>query len=218
MKKLIACLFVAAFCSVFAFSQIVTATAYFNEISDRYEEIITFECDMAIVADGKKMSGHVLYRRPEMVRVDFSSQRGQVAMFDGNTLIIYLPSQQTLLQQVVNNSDAQVSPRGLTLLRRYYSVSFETSAEPVPLDEGSSFKVVNLLFTRRAASEAFSTIKMSIDPSTKLIRRIVATTPQNKVYRFDFTGYGLNVRITDERFMYDPPSSINAYNNFLFQE
>ena len=61
-------------------------------------------------------------------------------------------------------------------------------------------------------------IKMSIDPSTKLIRRIVATTPQNKVYRFDFTGYGLNVRITDERFMYDPPSSINAYNNFLFQE
>ena len=78
--------------------------------------------------------------------------------------------------------------------------------------------VVKLILRRRNMSEAFSTIKMSVTPSTMLIRRIEATTPQNEVFTFDFKNYKLNQNISDQRFIYDPPTSANNYNNFLFSE
>ena len=78
--------------------------------------------------------------------------------------------------------------------------------------------VVNLILRRRNMSEAFSTIKMSVSPSTMLIRRLVATTPQGEVFSFDFKNYTLNGGISDQRFIYDPPTSANNYNNFLFSE
>lgn len=221
MKKLILCLVGILFASTLAFSQIVTASSYFNEVSDFYAGLITYRCELSVDSDGRKMQGHVIYCRPQTVRVNFTSPRGQSLMFDGSMLQIYLPSQQTVLQQSVSmatSDDSEISPRGLTLFKRYYTIAFETSATPVPLDEGSSVKVVNLMLYRRAASEAFESIKLSIDANSKLIRRVVATTPQGKVYRFDLSGYQLNVRITDQDLEYNPPASVNAYNNFLFQE
>ncbi|HAK69331.1 MAG TPA: outer membrane lipoprotein carrier protein LolA [Treponema sp.] len=219
MKKLWLSLAALLFSGAIASAQIVTASAYFNDVSTYYEGISTYEVDITVNAAGRRMVGHALFSRPQMVRIDFSTPRGQTLLFDGSTLIIYLPNQETVLQQAATTQEEQISARGLTLMRRYYTVAFESGPTPVPLDEGSSTKVVNLILTRRASSEAFSTIKLSIDANSKLIRRVEATTPQGKVYRFDFTNYsGINRAISDQRFIYDPPSSVNAYNNFLFQE
>lgn len=221
MKKLFLTVFGAFFVSVLAFSQIVTASSYFNDVSDFYAGLYTYSCNISVDADGKKMAGYALHGRPQILRINFSSPRGQVVMFDGSLLQIYLPEQRTVLQQSVSlatSDNDDISPRGLTLFRRYYTIAFETSADPVPLDEGSGTMVVNLLLTRRAPSEAFETIRISVDSESKLIRRVIATTPLGKVYRFDLTNYHLNVRLTDNDLMYDPPASVNAYNNFLFQE
>jgi len=35
---------------------------------------------------------------------------------------------------------------------------------------------------------------------------------------FTFSDYKLNQGIPDQRFIYDPPSSANVYNNFLLSE
>jgi outer membrane lipoprotein-sorting protein len=78
--------------------------------------------------------------------------------------------------------------------------------------------VVNLILHRRNMSEAFNQIKLSVSPSNMLIRRIVATTPQDEEFVFDFKNYVLNHGISDQRFIYDPPTSANNYNNFLFSE
>ena len=59
---------------------------------------------------------------------------------------------------------------------------------------------------------------MSIDPDTKLIRRIVATTPGGVVYQFDFKNYEINQGLTAKRFEYDIPSGANNYDNFLFAD
>ncbi|MFA6938041.1 MAG: outer membrane lipoprotein carrier protein LolA, partial [Treponema sp.] len=87
-----------------------------------------------------------------------------------------------------------------------------------PLEEGSDEKVVVLILNRRSSAEAFRQIKLSINPQTKLIRRVAATTPQSENFTFNFYDYNLNSGITDQRFIYDPPSSANNYNNFLFSE
>ena len=78
--------------------------------------------------------------------------------------------------------------------------------------------VVKLLLTRRNSSESFRTIQLAVNPSTKLIRRIEAETTKGETYVFNFLDYRLNPEIPDQRFIYDPPSSANNYNNFLFSE
>ena len=84
--------------------------------------------------------------------------------------------------------------------------------------EGSEENVVKLILRRRNMSEAFSSMKIAVDPSTMLIRRIEAKNPQGELFTFDFTNYVLNKGIPDQRFVYDPPTSANNYNNFLFSE
>lgn len=221
MKKLIICMVGLLFASAMAFSQIVTAASYFNDVSDYYAGLYTYRCDISVDSDGRQMSGSLAYSRPQLIRISFNRQGGQILIFDGSMLQIYLPAQQTLLQQTITEAtadDASITPRGLSLFKRYYTIAFETDANPVPLDAGSDVKVVNIMLYRRATSEAFESIKLSIEPDTKLIRRVVATTPQGAVYKFDMTNYRLNVKVGSGEFYFDPPEYVTSYSNFLFQE
>ncbi len=221
MKKLIALSVVCVLALASAFSQtILTASEFFKSVSEYYGTISDYEADVSIsVGNADPMTGKVSFKRPEMLRIDFSRPAEQTILFNGETLTIYLPGSSAILQQTVTTaSKGSMTPDGLSLLRRYYSVAYETGQDAVPLDEGSPEMVVNLILHRRTASEAFSTIKLSIDPSSKLIRRVIAKTPSNVVYTFYYSGYRINTGLSDQRFIYDPPSSANNYNNFLFSE
>ena len=139
-------------------------------------------------------------------------------------LTVYLPGAAAVLQQSANSGKggtggaSLASPNGLSLLSRYYVIAYEIGQEPVPLEEGSSEKVIKLVLNRRNSSEAFRFIRLAISADTKLIRRVEAVTSRGEVFLFSFTDYKLNQDISDQRFIYDPPSSANNYNNFLFSE
>lgn len=214
-------LVVAAGFALSAFSQsILTASEFFKSVSDFYGTVQDYEADTDIlVGSSGAMRGKISFKRPEMLRIDFSQPDGQTILFNGETLVIYLPGSSAILQQTVSGSGAAAAtPEGLSLMRRYYTVAYESGQTPVPLDEDSSEMVVNLILRRRSASEAFSKMLVSVDPATLLIRRIVATTPADLEYVFYFSNYSLNTGISEQRFIYDPPSSANNYNNFLFSE
>lgn len=221
MKKAFTMLAVmAAFVSASFSQSILTASEFFKSVSDFYGTIQDYEADTDIlVGSGGAMRGKISFKRPEMLRIDFSQPDGQTILFNGETLVIYLPGSSAILQQTVSGSGAAAAtPEGLSLMRRYYTVAYESGQTPVPLDEDSDEMVVNLILRRRSASEAFSRMLVSVDPASLLIRRIVATTPADLDYVFYFSNYSLNTGISEQRFIYDPPSSANNYNNFLFSE
>ena len=78
--------------------------------------------------------------------------------------------------------------------------------------------VVKLILWRRSASESFRYLKMSVNPTTKLIRRIIAVTPGGTTYQFDFKNYEINQGLTEKRFQNDIPSGANSIDNFLYSE
>lgn len=221
MKKvitLIAAAVLASVTSVFA-QNIQTASDFFKNISDYYATIKDYEAQIEIKAPSGVMRGKVSFKRPEMLRIDFTSPAEQVILFNGDDLTIYLPNSAAILEQHVENSAANASSAaGLTLLRRYYSIAYEIGQDPVPLDDESDEQVVKLILYHRSSSEAFNTIKIAILPGEKLIRRVEAITPKNETYIFNFSDYNLNTNISDQRFIYEAPSSANNYNNFLFTE
>lgn len=202
---------------------ITTASAYFKTVSEYYATLKDYEADFDIRADKRDMSGKVSYKKPDLLRMDFTSPADQVIVFNGDLLTVYLPEEAAVLQQSVKtegsgNAANLNTAQGLSLLSRYYVVAYEVGQEPLPLEEGSSEKVVKLILSRRNSSEAFRYIKLAINADTKLIRRVEAATFHGETFVFNFTGYKVNSDISDQRFIYDPPSSANNYNNFLFSE
>lgn len=223
MKKILSVCALLCTVTIALFAQgILTASAFFKAVSENYATIKDYEADVDIKAGRSSMRGHVSYKNPNLLRIDFSSPEEQVICFNGDMLTVYLPGSAAILNQSVDNSSGNganlATAQGLTLLSRYYSPAYEIGPDAVPLEEGSEEMVVKLVLRRRNMSEAFSTIKLAVSQSTMLIRRIDATTPQGENFVFDFKNYALNQGISDQRFIYDPPTSANNYNNFLFSE
>ena len=224
MKKLIIS-FCALFVSTVLFAQnITTASAYFKTISEYYGTIKDYEVDFEIKIEKNESRGKLSFKAPNLVRMDYTNPEEQVICFNGDILTIYIkePAEAVLQQQVTPGSAGSATnlstPQGLSLMSRYYTVAYETGQNAEPLEEGSDEMVVKLILTRKSASEAFRYIKLAINNETKLIRRIEAVTPKGEEFVFDFFDYVLNQDLSEQRFVYDAPSSANNYNNFLFTE
>jgi outer membrane lipoprotein-sorting protein len=206
--------------TLFAQSQILTAGAFFKTLSEFYSAILDYEAAMTISAGRTTMAGRVSYKKPELLRIDFTSPRDQVIVYNGDMLTIYLPGNSATLSQAGSGSSRGTNlatAQGLNLMSRYYNIAYETGADPVPLEPGSEELVVRLILTRKSASEEFRTIKLSVNPNSRLIRRVEAAA-RSEIFVFSFSDYRLNQGISDQRFIYDPPASANDYNNFLFAE
>lgn len=220
MKKLFFALFVLVAAPLFAQS-ITTASAYFKTISEYYSTIKDYEANFEIKVDKQETAGRLSFKAPDLLRLDYTNPEEQVICYNGDTLTIYLPDSAAVLQQNITRDtgvEALTTPQGLSLLSRYYTVAYETGQKAEPLEDGSDEMVVKFILTRKSASEAFRYINIAVSEQTKLIRRMEAVTPKGEVILFDFYDYVLNQGITDQRFIYDPPSSANNYNNFLFTE
>ena len=219
-KWLASCVLVGGLlCASVASQGITTANDFFKSVSETYTQIKDYEADIQIRIGKSSMAGKVSFKRPQMLRIDFTDPAEQVIVFNGDSLVIYLPGSSAILEQSVSGGEGNfATAEGLSLLRRYYTVAYEVGQSPVPLEEGSDEMVVKLSLSRRSAGEAFRTIRLSVDPVTRLIRRVDALSSQDVRYVFDFSEYKINTGISDQRFLYDPPSSANNYNNFLLSE
>jgi outer membrane lipoprotein-sorting protein len=210
----------------FAFGQeIITAERYLDMVSERYGGIRDYEASIAIRSGNSDMIGNVSHLQPSFLRIDFSRPAEQVIVFNGELLTIYLPEFRAVLSQSVNQSRrtgasgaSMASAQGLNLLKRNYVPSFVTDPAPIPLENNSREMVVKLRLTRRSISEGFREIILSVDPNSKLIRRIEGRTIAEGEVRFDFTNVKINQGIPEQRFIYDSPASANLYNNFLFKD
>ena len=205
--------------------EIITAERYLEMVSEHYGTIRDYEADITIRSGNSDMVGTVNHLSPSFLRIDFSRPAGQGIVFNGELLTIYLPEFRAVLSQNINQSRrsaatgaSMASAQGLLLLRRNYVPSYDTGPASVPLDNNSRERVVKLRLTRRSVSEGFREIILSINPDTRLIRRIEGRTIAESDVRFDFTNVKINQGIPEQRFVYDPPPSAGVYDNFLFRD
>ena len=213
-------LFIFSFTLLFG-QDIVTAEKYLEMVSDTYASIRDYEATITIRSGNNEMIGNASYLTPNFMRIDFSRPAEQVIVFNGEALIVYLPEYRAVLNQAVNKratGAGLANAQGLSLLRRNYVSSFLTGPNPEPLDSSSNERVMKLRLTRRTIAEGFRELTLSINPDTKLIRRIEGRTIAEGELRFDFTNIKTNVGIPEARFAYDTPASANMYNNFLFRD
>jgi outer membrane lipoprotein-sorting protein len=222
-RKIILFLLLVSFFPNLFGQEIITAERYLEMVSENYGSIRDYEASITIRSGGSDMIGNVSYLSPCFLRIDFTRPAEQVIVYNGDVLIIYLPEYRSVLNQNINRRPGSsgvgiASAQGLSLLRRNYVSSFVTGPNPEPLDSSSGERVIKLRLTRRSVAEGFREIILSINPDTKLIRRIEGRTIGESELRFDFTNIRTNLGIPEARFAYDTPPSANMYNNFLFRD
>ena len=226
MKKTIAFAAVIFGFYITAFCQsITTASVFFAGMSEQYGALSDYTANLTVStgSKGQTMEATVYFKRPNRLRIDFTKPNEQVILFTGDTLTIYVPSYRMVLNQTIEKDSSAgtanlATPQGLSLLRRSYTIAYETGADPQPLEEGSAEQVVVLALNRRSASETFRNLRLLVSPETKLIRRIEAWPISGSKITFDFSAYRLNTGIPDSRFLYDIPPNADMLNNFLFEE
>ncbi|MGP1576913.1 MAG: LolA family protein [Treponema sp.] len=225
MKKNLLSIILLGMVSLLLSEEITTASVFFSGVSEKYGSMRDYTADITITAgNGKEtMNASVFFKRPNRLRMDFTRPANQVILFTGETLTIYLPAYRMVLNQNMDKGGAASSanlatPQGLSLLKRSYTIAYETGAAAQPLDENSSEQVVVLALNRRSASETFRAIRLLITPATKLIRRIEAWPISGGKITFDFHNYRPNTGIPDSKFLYDIPPNADMLNNFLFEE
>jgi outer membrane lipoprotein-sorting protein len=225
VKYLPRCLFLAAALLAaipLPAQEIVTAAQYFGQVADRYAQINDYEGKISIGTAKETMKGSIIFKAPSLLRVDFTSPPDQVIAFDGQTLTVYIPGYNAILSQTAADkpgagSTALATREGLKMLKRNYTVAFESSPAPQPLEDAPGEQAVRLVLGRSSAAEGFKTIKLYVTPDSLLIRRIEGWTIAGEKLTFDFSGIKTNVGIPAARFVYDSPASANVYNNFLYK-
>lgn len=203
--------------------QIQTATAFFDQVSQRYGEVEDYIADLTVDSEQSTLRGSLEYRIPNQIRIDFEEPVGQVMVSDGENLQVYIPQYNVVLQQSLRRrSEADLATlaneQGLNLLRENYSIAFLDTPDPVRLDENdeTSELVTKLRLNWRTTDQGFRQLIISIDADL-LIRRIVGVTANYEEVQFDFEDLRINQGIPDTRFEYEAPSSANNFNNFLFE-
>jgi outer membrane lipoprotein-sorting protein len=197
---------------------ILTADQFMRQLSARYSEIKDYVSDLEVIAGQQRMTGTVLYKAPNLMRVDFSQPAEQVIVYDGSILTVYVPELRAKLTQSTSTtaSPSSASGEGLRMLTRSYSSVYATGPTPVALPGTQQVMVIRLVLSRLTVAEGFRTIILSVDPETMLIRQLEGTTLAGDIITYNYTNTRINQGLADSRFIYDSPATANTYHNFLF--
>jgi len=225
MKKVFFCFYIFFCLSFLGFSQeqkpTVTASSFFAKVSEKYAGINNYVVNVTIKSGSSTHSGILRYRKPNFVRVDFYSPRGQYILFANDMLYIYLPHLDVVLSQKADPSSSgptMASASGLSVMKRSYIIAFETDSRPHPMYEGSKEMAIILSMERRNGSEPFKKLRVMISPDTHLIRRIEGFPVIGDKVTFDFSSYKLNPGVPGGFFVFDPAHTTTILNDFLYME
>ena len=98
---------------------ITTASAYFKTISEYYSTLKDYEANFEIKVEKQETAGRLSFKAPDLLRLDYTNPEEQVICYNGDTLTIYLPDSDAVLQQSITEdtgAEALTTPQGLSLL------------------------------------------------------------------------------------------------------
>lgn len=171
-----------------------------------------------------RMEGALSFKRPDLLRIDFTEPVGGVLVSNGEMLTIYLPALNVIYEQPLGASElsngaplhTDLSPLlALSFLRTNFAIAYEEGPDPVFLGDGSGQQVVRLILERQAPEEGFETLEIAIGDDN-LMRSIVGEYSSGDRVALEFRSVRTNRSIPDARFQYESPPDANVYHAVLF--
>lgn len=200
--------------------QILTANEFFDTVAANYGSVEDYTADMVWRDESGTWRGTLTYKRPDLIRIDFTEPEDQLLVSNGEKLTVYIPAynvilEQELRDQVSDTPGGLATAEGLSLMRRNYDIAYLEGPEPVPMEEDSDLFVTQLRLDRKQVTEGFRQLVLSIDEEG-FIRRIDGTKVDWEEVQMELSNIQINQRISDQLFEEDPDPSASVYENFLY--
>jgi outer membrane lipoprotein-sorting protein len=199
----------------------LTPSEYLDKVSKKFGSLNDFEAQLKLTdnVNNDEMTGNLIYKNPNRIRIDFSKPASQVLVSDGQQLYVYIPMYSYILEQRLRRKSKDTillmaRNQELSTLKSLYSVAYAVGPQPVPLDEGSPERVIKLKFFSSSAS--YRQLEIAFTADAGLMRRVTGIIG-GKTIVLDLMGMRVNKNIPDNRFKYNPPSNANVYRDFLFE-
>jgi outer membrane lipoprotein-sorting protein len=197
--------------------EIVTAQEFFGKVSAKFGTIKDYSCDFTYTRSDTVSSGKMYYRAPNLLRLDFTTPKGQVILSNGEKLEILIPSLSLILEQKFSKTagpQGMASEKALRMLADAYDIAYLDSPSPAALDAGSKEMVTRLKLTRRSASEMYREITLSISKDL-FIRRWEGMLEDRTSVVTDYASIKLNQGLPASKFTDDAWPEANVYSDFL---
>ena len=109
-KFFILSIFITAFTfSSISAQDILTASQFFDSISDKYSTVGDYEARISITAGESVMEGVLFYKSPNLLRINFSEPEEQVISVYDDILTLHIPDQNVIMEQKLQkHSDASL--------------------------------------------------------------------------------------------------------------
>lgn len=156
-----------------------------------------------------RSSGHVVFKKPGMMRWDYAQPNGKVIASSGQKLVVFEPGEKDEPGQVIEQTIAQAQlPQALAFLMG--TGKLENDFTFRLLDAAAEgFKTGDVLELRpKQATPHFDRILFYVERAAAvrgLVRRILIIDSSGNRNRFDFTGLKFNGNVGDGPFKYTPP-------------
>ena len=220
-RRFLACIIWGlCFVQVLSSQEIVTASVFFDNLSDAYRLIDDYQATLIIVQEDSVMMGTLYHKRPNFLLIEFEDPADQVIAVDGEKLIIYIPYLNVALEQELQKQEENIATLatgpGLDLMKNRYSVAYQDSQDLVPLEEESEEMVWKLMLEWRTIDEGFRQLILSVNED-QMIRRITGVTSGFEEIQLDFLDILVNQGIPEGKFRYESPPSANVIKDFIFE-
>ena len=196
-----------------------TALDVFDRLAVKYNGMNDYEVNVRYETGNSVMTGVLYYKKPNLVRINFSRPANQVIVSNGKELTCYLPQTGVVFIQKLEKdgkalSQGIVSEEGLSFMKRNYKISYNETPDFVQI-EGLPVPVMGLRLVWRYTKAGFREIILYIDQNYNILRFEGIDASQKSIV-CTFTDYQYNTGMPDTRFDYTSPPTAYKQNNFLF--
>ncbi|MEM7181242.1 MAG: outer membrane lipoprotein carrier protein LolA [Spirochaetota bacterium] len=173
----------------------------------------------------KNLKGKCTYKKPGMIRYQFSQPAGDLIVSNGKTLWIYIKRKDVVGKQDLTLKKKKKSGKpifqvsssaGLNRLFRKYHYKFNSTKQPQKGKDGKSYFVLAL--EQREKIGGFEHMTLYVDAKTYLIHKTIAKDSLGNKTTLEFSNMRLNPDIEDGIFKYQISGSSKIVNNPLVSD
>jgi outer membrane lipoprotein carrier protein len=151
----------------------------------------------------RREEGELYLSKPGRMRWEYESPEPKLFVTDGKRVILYIPSENRVMESPIKETDDIRAPLAFLLGRLDFEEQFqrmETSPHFIPVDAGNFvFKAYS-----KQLAERVEWVLFEVTPDFE-IRRVVALERGGLETEFHFNGMETNPRLADSIFRFIPP-------------
>lgn len=151
--------------------------------------------------------GHVYLRRPRQMRWEYRSPEEKLFVSDGRTVYFWIPSQEQVLYESVEDSFDDRIPLMYLLGRQDLESEFDRIAELVTPPKVPGARVLQMYPRRDSEVEA---IILEVDSTSYDIRRLSLTRGDGSVWELLFDEVRVNDGLEESLFDFEPPDGVQV--------